>query len=462
MKKFTALFILIILIFPALAQESMRYISYYPTSYASYNNITANEAVVGGQITAGQFKTDEINVGGSLNTEQFPALKARQVTVGANDAKGTMRLSTAPVAGVGILRLNQTLSGAVTAINATELHLIDGPVMTNGGSTAQLFPSPRMAKPNGIIGNPVNTPGMIWKEIIYLTTPGDYSSAKKAVFLTVNDGGTQGAGVQCSPACTGQGQYCNTTKTPPECNCPSAYDYFDTVAQKCISCAAEGKEFNQLTQTCVASCSGISVPAFSSPSATNVAPSQTTASCACPGGTFSTDSGGIRYCCPFGSVFDSASKMCNRCSASQTWNTISCISANEALAMTVIIRNAQDTYYAAHGSYATTFAALGITGYPQGTCAYGGCTDARVIGNWVYDLYPHQSLAHLASGNSSLAISFYNTVLASVAPDLPGLINKFGCQFLLDGYAAFNRQVCISLGGVYAYTAFNNEYYILP
>ncbi|MCL2888764.1 MAG: hypothetical protein FWF35_05745 [Elusimicrobia bacterium] len=253
MKKIFIFLTLAVFALIALAQDSMRFISYYPTPYASYKNITANVVTVAdkgpGTIKAAAYNIADMQVDANLDLQQSVPVNIQQVAVGSGNTGGTMTVRN--TTGTGVLRLNQTVGNAagVGGPLAGVLHLIDGLVMTDASGNKQLFPSPNAAKGSFFTPSDLTQPGLIWKPIKYFTTLNDTTSQPmQATFLAINDGGSTGVS-PCSPACTG-GQYCNDSVTPPACQCGSAYDGWDTVQLQCVNCASQGAVWNAQTQSC--------------------------------------------------------------------------------------------------------------------------------------------------------------------------------------------------------------------
>ncbi|MDR0291371.1 MAG: hypothetical protein LBI01_01045 [Elusimicrobium sp.] len=173
MKKF---FIAVLFLLPAVfaaAQEAQKMVSYYPTPYAVYDEITANEVAVLGTgpntpaIKAGSFGITMLDVGADLNVQSADQVSSKFVLVGPNparsatDAKGRLA--------AGLLRLNNTLgNGTIRSPFSegleSELHLIDTWNMHDTSGKTKIFPYARPMNPKAKT--------MRWKDITYcLDTP---------------------------------------------------------------------------------------------------------------------------------------------------------------------------------------------------------------------------------------------------------------------------------------------------
>ncbi|MCL2888765.1 MAG: hypothetical protein FWF35_05750 [Elusimicrobia bacterium] len=228
----------------------MRYISYYPTPYASYKNITANVVTVAdkgpGQITAAGFSIADMQVDANIDLQQSMQVNTPQLIVGSGTG-GTMTVRN--TTGTGVLRLNQTVGSAagVGGPLAGVLHLIDGLVMTDASGNKQLFPTPNAAKGSFFTPSDLTQPGLIWKPIKYFVNLTDTTSQPmQATFLAINDGGVAGTCPLDQPVssfghcCPDKTFWDNTTCAACNGAVATATDYT----------ARKGRNWDAATQTC--------------------------------------------------------------------------------------------------------------------------------------------------------------------------------------------------------------------
>ncbi|MCL2888129.1 MAG: hypothetical protein FWF35_02310 [Elusimicrobia bacterium] len=170
-KSLFAGLILLCAVFAA-AQEAQKMVSYFPTPYAVYDVINANEATIndkglagGTAISARSVNISFLDVADSLDVTTSKQINpTNMVVVGAHDANGVLTKSdgTPCQAGEfcqvgalsvgGVLRLNQTLgkaAGIVTSRNDVpgELHLIDTWIMHDQSFNRLIFPYAKPMNP---------------------------------------------------------------------------------------------------------------------------------------------------------------------------------------------------------------------------------------------------------------------------------------------------------------------------
>ena len=160
MRKNILFSILVLLCAAASAQEPQKMVSYYPTPYAVYNTINANEVVINdpatnqGSMSAASFNISSLNVGYDLALGQSLPVYSNIVEVGQNSSDG---LAGGTVISF-LLRLNSSLAPG-PIIKTAQLHLIDTWFMHDANGKITPFPYPLPALPSAR--------SMIWKTISY-------------------------------------------------------------------------------------------------------------------------------------------------------------------------------------------------------------------------------------------------------------------------------------------------------
>ncbi|MGB2579355.1 hypothetical protein AAIR98_001274 [Elusimicrobium simillimum] len=151
------------------AAEPMKMTTYYPTPYASYDNVAVGETNIATDKGGGAFSAQNINittleVGGSLSAESVKQLKTKNLSVGP-----TAKTSEGGKLKAGTIKLNADLES--NNIQAKQAHIVD--TITFGD---KIFPYAKAAVPAA--------QELIWKEITFTGLDG---KKKKGKFLAINE-----------------------------------------------------------------------------------------------------------------------------------------------------------------------------------------------------------------------------------------------------------------------------------